>query len=257
MHLKPPFAPLLIATLLISATCFGQPSIGFKKLNVWTSFAFAKPKDAMANSYSYGKPMQLYYGADLPFTSLRYGKKTNTGLSVAVFADHERANFDANDFNSEGLNAKLFSLGVRIRPFANMAIYAPKGEVIKGQYVEETLHKEIYHDSNNNIQFREYTTTTSLPLWTDEGAKLLVTMLLSGLYVDFGVTHASLIEKPSPDVTRTARVISYGCAPSIGVGRKVTAFMDFDIRKYTWTNSMKTTSSIGSFHCGFGLGFNL
>lgn len=248
---------MLTVCILYSVDAQAQVEIGFKKLNVWTEFAFATPKQEMKNYYSFGDPMKLYLGADLPFAFLKYSKKGNTGLSVGAFLDHEKANFTDESYATDGLDAKMTSVGVRVRPLGNMAIYQPKGSVTNGQLTTITTHKVTSTDGSGNATYREYTTTESTPLWTDEGAKLLVTMFLSGLYFDYGVSHLALIQPPLPDVKRTARVFSYGCAPSLAVGRKVTFFMDLSIRKYQWTNKMKTTSEIKSFHTGFGLGFHL
>ncbi|OIR06948.1 hypothetical protein GALL_108540 [mine drainage metagenome] len=238
-------------------TTKAQTYFGIKKINVWADFAFAKPKDELKNYYGLGNAMQLYYGVDVPFAFFQYNKKSNTGLSIAGFLDHEKGNFSSGNYATDGLDAKLTSVGVRVRPFANMAIYAPKGNVTKGYMVTETLHKVEGRDEFGKKNYREYTTTERMPIWGDEGAKLLFTMFLSGLYFDYGVTHAALIEKPTPDVFRTATMFSYGWAPAIGVGQKTTFYIDFGIRKYSWTNGLNTKSSIGSFHCGFGLGFRL
>jgi hypothetical protein len=258
-HQSPSFIAkyIFIVCILYSIDSQAQVEFGLKKLNVWTELAFASPKQEMKNSYSYGEPMKLYLGADLPFAFLQYSKKRNTGLSVGAFLDHEKANFTDDSYATDGLNAKMTSVGVRVRPFGNMAIYQPKGSVTRGQLTTITTHKVTGTDEFGNRKYSEYTTTESTPLWSDEGAKLLVTMFLSGLYFDYGVSHLALIEPPTPDVKRTAVVYSYGCAPSLAVGRKLTFFMDFSIRKYQWTNKMNTTSGIKSFHTGFGLGFNL
>lgn len=248
---------MLMVCILYSVNSQAQVGFGFKKLNVWTEFAFATPKQEMKNFYSFGDPMKIYYGADLPFAFLQYSKKRNTGLSIGAFLDHEKANFTDESYVTDGLDAKMTSVGVRVRPFGNMAIYQPKGSVTNGQLTTITTHKVKGTDEFGNATYREYITTESTPLWSEEGAKLLVTMFLSGLYFDYGVSHLALIEPPTPDVKRTAVVYSYGCAPSLVVGRKVTFFIDLSIRKYQWTNKMNTTSAIKSFHTGFGLGFNL
>jgi hypothetical protein len=248
---------IFIVCILYAVNSQAQVEFGLKKLNIWTEFAFASPKQEMKNFYSYGDPMKLYLGADLPFAFLKYSKKGNTGLSIGAFLDHEKANFTDDSYATDGLDAKMNSIGVRVRPFGNMAIYQPKGSVTNGQMTTITTHKVTGTDEFGNATYREYTTTESTPLWSEEGAKLLVTMFLSGLYFDYGVSHLALIEPPTPNVKRTALVYSYGCAPSLAVGRKVTFFMDLSIRKYQWTNKMNTTSEIKSFHTGFGLGFNL
>lgn len=248
---------ILLMVSLTANLVNAQNFIGFKKVNVWVDFAFASPKNELKNYYGLGNAMQLYYGVDAPFAFLKYNKKNNLGLSIAGFLDHEKANFTDNSYNTDGLNAKLISIGIRVRPLANMAIYAPKGNVINGYMVTETLHKVTGQDEFGNKNYREYTTTEKTPIWSDEGAKLIVTMFFSGLYFDYGITHAALIEKPTPDVMRTATMFSYGTAPAIVIGNKTTFYLDFGIRKYSWTNSMHTKSSIGSFHCGFGLGFKL
>lgn len=217
----------MLCMILITNTD-AQSKIGIKKINVWADFAFASPKNELKNYYGLGNAMQLYYGVDVPFAFVQYNKKTNLGLSIAGFLDHEKANFSSNNFTTDGLDAKLTSVGVRVRPLANMTIHTHKGNVEPTQ-----LNVEVAELSN------------------------IFTKVLSGLYFDFGATHAALIEKPTPDVFRTATMFSYGCAPALAIGKKTTFYIDLGIRKYSWTNSLNTKSSIGSFHAGFGLGFNL
>ncbi len=246
---------ILIVCILYSVNTQAQVEFGLKKLNIWTEFAFASPQKEMKNYYSLGDPMKLYLGADMPFAFLKYSKKHNTGLSLAAVIDHEKSNFENSAYNP--LNAKITTVGLRIRPFGNMAIYQPKGPVTNGEITTITTHKDYGKDEFGVSTIHEYTTTESTPVWSDEGARLIVSMFLSGLYFDYGVSHLALIEPPSPDVKRTAVALSYGCAPSLVVGRKLTFFMDFSIRKYQWTNSLNTTSVIKSFHTGLGFGFNL
>jgi hypothetical protein len=82
-------------------------------------------------------------------------------------------------------------------------------------------------------------------------------MFLSGLYFDYGKANIALIEPPYQDVSRSGTMYSYGCSPSLGIGGKITMYMDLGIRHYKWINSMNTTSEIKSWHIGFGVGFNL
>ena len=246
---------MLIIILLYSVNSEAQVEIGIKKLNIWTEFGFASPKQELKNSYSLGDPMKLYLGADLPFAFLRYSKKHNTGISLAAVLDHEKANFENN--SNGPLGAKITSVGLRVRPFGNMAVYQPKGPVTNGEMTTVTIHKDYGRDEFGAPTYHEYTTTESTPVWSEEGAKLLVSMVLSGFYCDFGTSHIALIEPPAPTVNRTAFMYSIGCAPAIAIGRKVTFFVDLSVRNYKWTNKMNTTSAISSFHTGFGIGLIL
>ena len=132
--------------------------------------------------------MKLYLGADLPVAFLNYEKKTTTGLSVSALLDHENWNFENNN-TYESLTAKIISYGVRVRPFANMAVYSPKGEVVNGNVVIVTHHKDYGKDSYGMSSIKEYDTTETYPKYTDEGAKAIVTLILSGLYFDFGASN--------------------------------------------------------------------
>jgi len=249
------FSYMLIICLLYSVNSEAQAEFGFKKINVWTEIGFASPKQELKNSYSLGDPMKLYLGADLPFAFLKYTKKHNTGLSVAALLDHEKANFENSSYDP--LNAKITSVGLRMRPFGNMAVYQPQGPVTNGEMTTITTHKDYGRDEFGAPTYHEYTTTESVPIWSDEGAKTIVSMILSGLYFDFGTSYVALIEPPAPKVNRIALMYAVGCAPTISIGRKINFFVDISVRNYKWTNKMNTTSAIYSLHTGFGLGFNL
>ncbi|MDD5150504.1 MAG: hypothetical protein PHC28_08485 [Flavobacterium sp.] len=248
---------IFLGCLFVSFSAKSQIQFGLKKVNVFTDISYSSPEKEMKNFYTLGDLMKFYIGAEVPFLAANYSKKSTTGLSVAALLDHEIANFSSNNYLSEGLNAKMTSLGIRVRPFANMAVYSPKGKIVDGYYIEEITHKVKGTDEFGNSKYSEYTTTESTPIWSDEGAKLLVTMFLSGLYFDYGKTNLDLIEHPFNDVNRTATMYSYGCSPSLGTGGKVTMFIDLGIRHYKWINSLNTTSGIKTWHIGFGVGFNL
>lgn len=245
----------LFICLLTSLSVQSQVQFGLKKVNVFADISYSSPEKELKNYYSLGDLMKGYVGVEVPFFVANYSKKSTMCLSVAALLDHEKANFAS--ITSDGLDAKMTSYGVRVRPFANMAVYAPTGKVINGYYVKETTHKVTGNDEFGNSKYSEYTTTENIPVWSEEGAKLIMTMFLSGLYFDYGKTNMMLIEAPYPDVSRTATMYSYGCSPSLGTGGKITMYMDLGIRHYKWTNSMNTTSGIKSWHIGFGVGFNI
>lgn len=249
---------LLIVCLffLLSNLSEAQLHFGVKKMNIWTEIALASPSKELKNYYSDGEPMKIYLGADLPVAFLNYGKKTTTGLSIAGLIDREVGNFE-NSFTYEALTAKIISYGVRVRPFANMAVYSPKGEVVAGNVVIVTHHKDYGKDSYGIPSIKEYDTTQTYTKLTEEGAKAYATLILSGLYFDFGASNISFTEPSTPNVNRSATMFSWGCAPAIAIGRKITMYVDVSVRNYKWTNSMGTTSGIKSVHTGFGIGFNL
>jgi hypothetical protein len=253
--------PLLIAKtffficLLVSLSVQSQVHFGLKKVNLFADISYSSPEKELKNYYSLGDLMKGYIGVEVPFLAVNYSKKSTMCLSVAALLDHEKANFE--NIVSDGLDVKMTSYGARVRPFANMGIYAPTGNVIDGYYVTETTHKTTGTDEFGNSKYSEYTTTEKLPMWSEDGAKLIATMFLSGLYFDYGKTNMMLIEAPYPDVSRTATMYSYGCSPSLGTGGKVTMYMDLGIRHYRWINSMNTTSEIKTWHIGFGVGFNI
>lgn len=247
----------LFICLLVSLSVQSQVQFGLKKVNIFTDISYSSPEKELKNYYSLGDLMKIYVGAEVPFLAVNYSKKSTMCLSVAALLDHEKANFTSGDYSTDGLDAKMTSYGVRVRPFANMAVYAPTGKVIDGYYVKETTHKVTGTDEFGNSKYSEYTTTENIPVWSEGGAKLIVTMFLSGLYFDYGKTNMTLIEPPYQDVSRNATMYSYGCSPSLGTGGKITMYMDLGIRHYKWTNSMNTTSGIKSWHIGFGVGFNI
>ncbi len=241
---------------LCSNLSHAQLHFGVKKINVWTEIALASPSKELKNYYSDGEPMKLYLGADLPVAFLNYGKTTTTGLSVSALLDHETGNFE-NSNTYEALTAKIVSYGVRVRPFANMAVYCPKGEVVAGNVVIVTHHKDYGKDSYGMPSIKEYDTTETYTKYTKEGAKAIATLFLSSIYFDFGASTISFVEPLNPNVNRSASMFSYGIAPTIAIGRKMTFYVDLSVRNYKWTNNMNTTSGIKSIHTGFGLGFNL
>lgn len=248
---------ILSICLVVTFSAKSQVQLGLKKINIFTDISYSSPEKELKNYYSLGDLMKFYVGAEVPFLTANYSKKRATGISLAALIDHENANFTSGNYSTDGMDAKMTSLSLRVRPFANMAIYSPAGSVIDGYYVTETKHKVIGTDEFGNSKYSEYTTTQSLPIWSEGGAKLFVTMFLSGLYFDYGKTNLTLIEPPTADINRIGTMYSYGCSPSLGAGRKITMYMDLGIRYYKWTNSLNTTSVIKSWHIGFGVGFNL
>lgn len=222
----------LLLSLVFVAPANAQSRIGIKKVNVWASLAFASPKDALKTSYSFGNAMQLYYGADVPFAFLDYGKKQKNGAVIAAFLDHEKANFTDDAFITDGLDAKFTSAGLRVYPFTSKQL----SSLAAPNQVDESASK-----FGQDVGFL---------------AKLGLVILHSS-YIDLGYAHAALIEKPTPDVTRTATVFGYGLTPALAIGRKTSFHLDVGFRKYSWTNSLNTKSSVNSFRLGFGLGINL
>lgn len=247
----------LLICLLVSFSTQSQVQFGIKKVNIFTDISYSSPEKEFKNYYSLGDLMKIYVGAEVPFLAVNYNKKSTMCFSVAALLDHENANFASGNYTTDGLDAKMTSYGFRVRPFANMAVYAPTGKVVDGYYVKETTHKVTGTDEFGNSKYSEYTTTESLPVWSEGGTKLLVTMFLSGLYFDYGKSNMTFIESPYQDVSRNAVMYSYGCSPSLGTGGKITMYMDLGIRHYKWTNSMNTSSGIKSWHIGLGVGFNI
>lgn len=234
-----------------------QVHLGVKKINLFADISYSNPEKELKNSYSLGDLMKFYVGVEVPIFTLGYSKKSTLCLSLAPILDHEKANFTREDYSTDGMDAKMTAYGLRLRPLANMAIYCPTGNVVDGHFVTETTHKVVGTDEFGNSNYSEYTTTESLPIWSEEGAKLLVTMFLSGLYFDYGRAGLVFIEPPSADVKRHGTLYAYGCSPSLAVGRKLTFYVDLGIRHYRWTNSLDTQSGIKSWHIGFGFGFNI
>jgi hypothetical protein len=81
--------------------------------------------------------------------------------------------------------------------------------------------------------------------------------LVDGLYFELGSSSAKLVEPPLPNVSRTPTFYGYGIMPRIPMGNKMAMIIDFGWRKYSWINSLHTTSSIGVFRTGIGLAFEL
>jgi hypothetical protein len=111
--------------------------------------------------------------------------------------------------------------------------------------------------NGEKVTATEWTETRNNHVWSTAESKGILYMLLSGLYFDYGMSKASLIEPPTPTVERTPKFWGWGFAPSLVPGKKTSFYLDFGWRTYTWTNSLNTSSSIKSFRCGFGLGFSL
>jgi hypothetical protein len=257
---------IIVLSVSFKNTAKAQVFFGIKKINVFADFAFAEPKDAMVNpgGYGLGNAMQLYYGVELPFAYLRYSKKSNMHLSIAAIVDHEKANFSTSNLASDALDAKLTSFGFRARPFEGMGMFNVNESDLHDGKDYTTTEKHVSQDGQR-IEFKngqsvtatEWTETTNHHGWSTAESKGLVYMVLSGLYFDYGFSKAALIEHPSPDVNRSPSYWGWGFAPAIAVGRKTSFYLDLGWRKYAWTNSLNTTSSIKSFRCGFGLGFEL
>lgn len=209
-----------------------QTRIGVKKMHIWGSLAFAGPRDALQPVYSYGNAMQLYYGADLPFIFLDYGQKKQHGAVIAAFLDHEKGNFTNKAMFTDGLDAKFTSVGLRIHPFTSKRL----SSLSDPNQVNESASK-----IEQDLGF----------------LGKLGLVILYNFYADLGYAHASLIEKPTPDVTRSATVFGYGFSPALAIGKKTSFHLDVGIRQYSWTNSLQTKSSVNSFRLGFGLGVNL
>lgn len=252
-----PLSSIVVLLLLNAFPMNAQVQLGIRKMNVFGQISYSSPTNELKNYYSLGDLMKFYIGAELPFLAANYGKNTTTGFSIAALVDHEKANFESGDYSTDGMDVKMTSFGFRIRPFANMAVYAPKGKIVNGNYVIITTHKGSGIDEHGNSIPTEYTTTQTLPIWSDEGAKLIVTMLLSGMYFDYGKSNMTFIEPPYSTVHRNATMYSYGCSPTIGAAKKINMYVDVGIRQYKWINSMGTTSGIKTWHIGFGIGFNL
>lgn len=257
---------LIALSLSTSNMASAQVFFGIKKVNVFVDLAFAKPKDALVSpgGYGLGNAMQLYYGAEVPFAFARYSKKSNMHLSVAATLDHEKANFSTSNFATEALDAKLTSFGIRVRPFEGMGMFNVQESDFHDGKNFTTTEKHVSQDGQriqlNNGQVvtaTEWTKTTNHHIWSTAETKGLVCMFLSGLYFDYGFAKAALIEPPTPDVNRTPSYWGLGCAPAIVIGQKTSFYLDFGLRKYSWTNGLNTTSSIKSFRCGFGLSFAL
>lgn len=257
----------LIALIVASSnTANAQVLLGIKKINVFTDLAFAQPKDALVSpgGYGLGNAMQLYYGVEVPFALIRYNKKSNMHLSIAATLDHEKANFSSSNIATDGLDAKLTAFGLRVRLFEGMGMFDVKESDFHDGKNYTTTEKHVSQEGqrlelNNGraVTATEWTETTTHHAWSTAETKGIVYMFLSGLYVDYGFAKAALIEPPTPNVNRTPSYWGLGCAPAIVIGKKTSFYLDFGWRKYGWTNSLNTTSSIKSFRCGFGLGFAL
>jgi len=235
---------LLSLVILISVPEYAQIGFGVKKVNLLLDFAFASPKDELKNSYSYGDPMHAYYSIDVPFFYLQFSKKLPLTFNIAGFIDHEKANFEDNNYITDGLTAHFTTLGLRIRPLTmgTDAVFSGRyyqdGDVVQG--ATSTDQANSIADSYNNKLL----------------ANQFVKMILDGIYFDFGVSNSLLVEPPGPNISRLSKVFGYGLSPTLG-GKRVTFSVDFGIRNYKWINSLKTISTVSTFHCGFGIGYTL
>lgn len=221
--------PIIICFLLISSEAINaQSALGIRQVNIWGDLAFASPEKALKGPYSDGNAMQLYYGADIPFAFIEYNKKQNIGLSLAAFLGYEKANF--SNSVGDGLDVKLTSYGIRLKPFAQKNLDPKKLHTnLSGKGLDEDLVPTIN----------------------------LFKYIFTGLYIDFGMSSASLIEPPFANVQRNPKVSGYGLAPMVMIHDKIGIGMDLGIRKYNWTNASNTISSIKSIHMGFGLNIHL
>jgi hypothetical protein len=59
----------------------------------------------------------LYLDAGLSVVQIQYGKKSPVSFDISAFLGHENTNFDPEDYVSNGLDAKLTSYGVKLKPF--------------------------------------------------------------------------------------------------------------------------------------------
>jgi hypothetical protein len=260
------FVLMLVMGVSISNTVKAQLHFGIKKINVFADFAFAEPKSALVNpgGYGLGNAMQLYYGAEVPFTYLKYSKKSSMHLSIAATVDHEKANFSTSNYLTDGLDVKLTSFGLRARPFSGMGMFQVSESDLHDGKDFTTTEKHVSQDgerielkNGQAVTATEWTETKSHHSWSTAESKGIVYMVLSGLYVDYGLSKASLIEPPTANVDRSPTYWGWGIAPSLVPGKKTSFYIDLGWRTYSWTNSLNTTSSIKSFRCGFGLGFAL
>ncbi len=66
----------------------------------------------------------------------------------------------------------------------------------------------------------EWIETRSNHGWSTAESKGIVYMLVSGLYFDYGIAKASLIEPPTPTIERTASFWGWGFAALLVTGKK-------------------------------------
>lgn len=102
--------------LLFTFTANAQLHIGIHNLALTTDLSFATPKNEMANYYFIGDAMKLYLDAGISLVRIQYGKNSPASFDISLFLGHEKANFDPADYVSNGLDAKLTSYGVRLKP---------------------------------------------------------------------------------------------------------------------------------------------
>jgi len=107
----------LLAGMLTTNIAKAQLHIRINRLTLQTDLSFATPKNEMANYYAIGNVMKLYLDAGLSVVQIQYGKKSPVSFDISAFLGHENTNFDPEDYVSNGLDAKLTSYGVKLKPF--------------------------------------------------------------------------------------------------------------------------------------------
>jgi len=213
---------------------------GIHGLTLITDLSFATPKNELANSYSLGEAMKFYLDGSLSVLQIGYGNNSPVSFNASAFLGHEKANFDAADYVSNGLDAKITSYGFRLKPFEvrNINDVYNAHTYKDGDALNGTTQTEAEHQ-NNRVYHAQ-----------------LLTMILGGLFFEVGSSSAKLIEEGYDDVKRHPFVIGYGLAPAIPLGSKTNFIFEFAFRKYNWINGMNTTSTISTFRTGIGLQFN-
>ncbi|MDD2797911.1 MAG: hypothetical protein PHV20_04895 [Bacteroidales bacterium] len=210
---------LLFLAVLYSISAQSQVRLGLQNFALLGDLTFPTPKNELANFYSPGDPIKAYWEGSLSFAQIGYGQNSPFSLNASVLLAYETANFGSNDFSTDGLDAKIISHGVRLKPL--------------------NIHK-ISDVSFNPINFSG-----------------MMDYIVDGLYLELGSSSATLVEPPLPNVSRTPTFLGCGIMPRIPMGNKMAMIIDIGWRKYSWTNSLHTTSSIEVFRTGIGLAFEL
>lgn len=210
---------LLFGAIFYSISAQSQVRFGLQNFALLGDFTFPTPKNEMANYYSPGDPIKAYWEGSLSFAQIGYGQNNPFSLNTSVFIAYETANFGSKDFSTNGLDVKITSYGIRLRPL--------------------NIHKisDVSYGAVNYSGMMEY--------------------IVDGLYLELGSSGATLVEPPLPNVSRTPTFIGCGIMPRIPMGNKMAMIIDIGWRKYSWINSLHTTSSIGVFRTGIGLAFEL
>jgi len=130
------FKFLLIFCLLFSLTTNAQIKFGIHNLTLITDLSFATPKNEMANYYSIGDAMKVYLDAGVSVVQVKYGKNSPFAFDVEAFLGHEKANFDPADYVSNGLDAKITSYGLRLKPLCGSDKRNLLTSLIGGFFVE-------------------------------------------------------------------------------------------------------------------------